>query len=208
VLAGAVIQGAEAAGVLVASVLAGVDAVGGRSYHEDSGIALTVIGIATALALGLVAVGLARGRAWSRTPALLTQLFAGIVSIYLLQGHRYAWGGPGMAVALAGFVALLAPPSLRALARGPVAPGADEKPADGKPAPATAKAQSAKAQPAKAQPAKAQPAGAEAGAASAKTPAKAAPVGAKSAPAGVKTGPAQRKTAPAQPKGSSADRKG
>jgi hypothetical protein len=203
VLAGAVIQGAEAAGVLVASVLAGVDAVGGRSYHEDSGIALTVIGIATALALGLVAVGLARGRAWSRTPALLTQLFAGIVSIYLLQGHRYAWGGPGMAVALAGFVALLAPPSLRALARGPVAPGADEKPADGKPAPATAKAQSAKAQPAKAQ-----PAGAEAGAASAKTPAKAAAVGAKSAPAGVKTGSAQRKTAPAQPKGSSADRKG
>jgi hypothetical protein len=208
VLAGAVIQGAEAAGVLVASVLAGVDAVGGRSYHEDSGIALTVIGIATALALGLVAVGLARGRAWSRTPALLTQLFAGIVSIYLLQGHRYAWGGPGMAVALAGFVALLAPPSLRALARGPVAPGADEKPADEKPAPATAKAQSAKAQPAKAQPAKAQPAGAEAGAASAKTPAKAAAVGAKSAPAGVKTGSAQRKTAPAQPKGSSADRKG
>jgi hypothetical protein len=203
VLAGAVIQGAEAAGVLVASVLAGVDAVGGRSYHEDSGIALTVIGIATALALGLVAVGLARGRAWSRTPALLTQLFAGIVSIYLLQGHRYAWGGPGMAVALAGFVALLAPPSLRALARGPVAPGADEKPADEKPAPATAKAQSAKAQPAKAQ-----PAGAEAGAASAKTPAKAAAVGAKSAPAGVKTGSAQRKTAPAQPKGSSADRKG
>jgi hypothetical protein len=203
VLAGAVIQGAEAAGVLVASVLAGVDAVGGRSYHEDSGIALTVIGIATALALGLVAVGLARGRAWSRTPALLTQLFAGIVSIYLLQGHRYAWGGPGMAVALAGFVALLAPPSLRALARGPVAPGADEKPADEKPAPATAKAQSAKAQSAKAQ-----PAGAEAGAASAKTPAKAAAVGAKSAPAGVKTGSAQRKTAPAQPKGSSADRKG
>jgi hypothetical protein len=203
VLAGAVIQGAEAAGVLVASVLAGVDAVGGRSYHEDSGIALTVIGIATALALGLVAVGLARGRAWSRTPALLTQLFAGIVSIYLLQGHRYAWGGPGMAVALAGFVALLAPPSLRALARGPVAPGADEKPADEKPAPATAKAQSARAQSAKAQ-----PAGAQAGAASAETPAKAAPVGAKSAPAGVKTGSAQRKTAPAQPKGSSADRKG
>jgi hypothetical protein len=208
VLVGAVIQGAEAAGVLVASVLAGVDAFGGRSYHEDSGIALTVIGIATALALGLVAVGLARGRAWSRTPALLTQLFAGIVSIYLLQGHRYAWGGPGMAVALAGFVALLAPPSLRALARGPVAPGADEKPADEKPAPATAKAQSAKAQSAKAQSAKAQPAGAEAGAASAGTPAKAAPVGAKSAPAGVKTGPAQRKAAPAQPKGSSADRKG
>ncbi len=198
VLVGAVIQGVEAAGVLVASVLAGVDTVGGRSYRADSGIALTVIGIATALALGLVAVGLARGRAWSRTPALLTQLFAGIVSIYLLQGHRYAWGGPGMAVALAGFVALLAPPSLHALARGPVVPGADETPADEKPAPAAVKAQ----------PAKAQSAGAEAGAASAETAAKAAPVGAKSAPAGVKTRPAQRKAAPAQPKGPSAGRKG
>jgi hypothetical protein len=155
VLVGAVIQGVEAAGVFGASVLAGVDAVGGRSYHEDSGIALTVIGIATALALGLVAVGLARGREWSRTPALLTQLFAGIVSIYLLQGHRYAWGGPGMAMALAGFAALLAPPSLRALARGPKVPPADKTPADKTPAPAAR----AKTRPAQRKAAPAQPKG-------------------------------------------------
>jgi len=92
----AVVQGIEAAGVLGASVLAGIDAGSGRSYHTNSGIALTVIGIGTAVALGYVAAGLARARRWSRTPALLTQLFAGIVSIYLLQGHRYDWGGPGL----------------------------------------------------------------------------------------------------------------
>ncbi len=123
----AVVQGVEAAGVLLASVLAGVDAAGGRSYHTDSGIALTVIGIATALALGYVAAGLARARTWSRTPALLTQLFTGIVSIYLVQAPRYAWGVPGLVLAAAGFVTLLVPPSVRALASGPPAPPGDPK---------------------------------------------------------------------------------
>ena len=115
----AAVQAVEAAGVLGASVIAGIDAGSGHSYHTNSGIALTVIGVVTAVALGYVATGLAWARRWSRTPALLTQLFAGIVSIYLVQGHRYEWGGPGLALAAAGFVALLVPPSMRALARGP-----------------------------------------------------------------------------------------
>ena len=127
VIGAAVVQGVEAAGVLLASVLAGFDTGSGRSYHADSGVALTVIGIATALALGYVAAGLARARSWSRTPALLTQLFTGIVSIYLVQGHRYEWGVPGLVLAVAGFVTLLVPPSLRALASGPPIPPADRK---------------------------------------------------------------------------------
>jgi hypothetical protein len=118
-VAAAVVQGIEAAGVLLASVLAGVDAGSGQSYHTNSGIALTVIGIATALALGYIATGLIRARSWSRTPALLTQLFTGIVSIYLIQSHRYEWGGPGLVLTVAGFAALLVPPSLRALASSP-----------------------------------------------------------------------------------------
>jgi hypothetical protein len=125
-VAAVVVQAIEAAGVLGASVLAGIDAGSGRSYHTSSGVALTVIGSATAVALGYVASGLARGRRWSRTPALLTQLFAGIVSIYLIQGHRYDWGVPGLALAAAGLVALLVPPSVRALARGP-SPAEPEK---------------------------------------------------------------------------------
>jgi hypothetical protein len=114
-----VVQAVEAAAVFFAAVLAGVDAGRGRSYHADSGVALTVIGIVTALALGYVASGLARARPWSRTPALLTQLFTGIVSIYLIQGHRLEWGVPGLVLAVAGFVTLLVPPSLRALAGKP-----------------------------------------------------------------------------------------
>ena len=121
------IQGIEAAGVFGASVLAGVDAAGGHSYHTNSGIALTLIGICTAITLGYVATGVARIRPWSRTPALLTQLFCGIVSIYLLQASRYDWGAPGLVLAIAGFATLLVPASTRALARGPLATSADRR---------------------------------------------------------------------------------
>jgi len=115
--AAAVIQAAESVLVLLATVLAGVDTAAGQSYHANSGIALTVIGVAAAGALVLVAAGLARARRWSRTPALLTQLFAGIVGSYLLQGHRLDWGLALVGLAVLGFAALLSPPSMRALTR-------------------------------------------------------------------------------------------
>ena len=113
--AAAVIQVAESVVVLLATVLAGVDAASGQSYHANSGIALTVLGVAAVAALAVVAAGLARARRWSRTPALLTQLFAGIVGIYLLQGHRLDWGLALVVLAVLGFAMLLSPPSLRAL---------------------------------------------------------------------------------------------
>src|SRR5215472_5381440 len=114
--AAAVVQAAEAVLVLAATVLAGIDTAAGRSYQTGSGIALTLIGAASAAALAAVAAGLARARRWSRTPALLTQLFVGIVGIYLLQASRLDWGVLSVVLAVAGFAALLSPPSLRALA--------------------------------------------------------------------------------------------
>ena len=141
-LGAAGVQAADALIVLVASVLAGVDTASGQSYQRGSGIALTLIGLATAAALAWIAVGLSQGRRWSRTPAVLTQLFVGIVGIYLVQGHRYEWGIPSLALAAAGFALLLMPASLRALAG---------KPADGPghQAPPRAKTGSAKKPPAK-----------------------------------------------------------
>jgi hypothetical protein len=122
-LGAAGVQAADALIVLVASVLAGVDTASGQSYQRASGIALTLIGLATAAALAWVAVGLSQGRRWSRTPAGLTQLFVGIVGIYLVQGHRYEWGIPSLALAAAGFTLLLMPASLRALAGKPAGDG-------------------------------------------------------------------------------------
>ena len=114
-LGAAGVQAADALMVLAASVLAGIDTVSGQSYQRGSGIALTVIGLATAAALAWIAVGLSQGRRWSRTPAALTQLFVGIVGIYLVQGHRYEWGIPSLLLAAAGLALLLMPASLRAL---------------------------------------------------------------------------------------------
>ena len=116
-LAGAV-QAAEAVLLLAATVLAAVDTAAGKSYQAASGIALTVIGLLTVGLLLLIALGLARARQCTRTPALMTQLFTGIVGIYLVQGSRLEWGIPALALAAAGLVALFAPASTKVLARG------------------------------------------------------------------------------------------
>jgi len=113
--------------VLAAAVLAGVSAAEGKSYQNSSGIALTAIGVGTAVLLALIALGLLRVRRWSRTPALLTQLFTGIIGIYLLQGSRYWLGGPAIALALAGFALLLVPASMRALTFSPREPAGPAK---------------------------------------------------------------------------------
>jgi hypothetical protein len=122
----AVVQGIEAAGVLLASVLAAIDTASGKSYELASGIAITVIGFGMALGLGLVARGLWAGRRWTRTPTLLTQLFVGIVGIYMVQAPRYSWGIPALLLAVAGAVLLLAPASAQALT-----PGRAEEPGRG-----------------------------------------------------------------------------
>jgi hypothetical protein len=114
----AVIVAIEAVGVLAASVLAGLDTGAGKAYHQSSGIAITVIGVCTAVGLGLVARALQSGRRWTRTPALLTQLFTGIVGIYLIQAPRYSWGIPALLLAVAGFAMLFAPASMQVLTPG------------------------------------------------------------------------------------------
>ena len=151
-LGAAAVQAADALIVVAGSVLAGVDTIAGKSYQTGSGIALTLIGLATAAALGWVALGLAGARRWSRTPAALTQLFIGIVGIYLVQGHQYAWGIPALLLACAGLALVLAPASLRALARPQPGSGPDPQ------TPSQAKAVPAETGPAKTGPAKTGPA--------------------------------------------------
>jgi len=122
--AAALVEGMQVVGILVAAILSGIATLQGKSYENASGIAITLIGIGAAIALGFVAYGLARARRWSRTPALLTQLFTGIVGIYLVQGARYWWGVPALVLSVAGLVLLLVPPSIRALTNqsSPVSP--------------------------------------------------------------------------------------
>jgi hypothetical protein len=120
------VQAAEVVLILIATVLSAIDLASGKSYETNSGIALTVIGFCMVILLGLVAHGIYRMHRWPRTPALLTQLFTGIVGIYLVQAPRYDWGIPAIALALAGFASLLNPTSIRLLSPGrpETAPGA------------------------------------------------------------------------------------
>jgi hypothetical protein len=126
------VQAVEAAVVCVASVLSAVDTAAGKSYQLGSGIALTVIGFATVAALGWVAVGLAKARPWSWTPAMLVQLFTLIIGIYLLQSRRYDWGTAAVVLPLAAAVLLLLPGSLDLYGRKP-SPDPAARP-EGKPA--------------------------------------------------------------------------
>jgi len=118
-LVAAAAQAIEAAGLCVAGVFAAVSTADGRSYQAANGIALTLLAFGAAAGLAAIAVGLARARPWSRTPAVMTQLFVVIAGITLLNGHRPEWGVPALLLAVVCVAGLLTPASLRALNRPP-----------------------------------------------------------------------------------------
>jgi hypothetical protein len=126
-------QAAEAVGLGVAAVFAAVSTADGQSYQQASGIALTLIAFGTAAALAAFAVGLDRARPWSRTPVVMTQLFAGGAGVYLLIGHRWGWGVPALALAAGCLAGLFTPASVRALNRPP-RPPVEPAPAQRQPA--------------------------------------------------------------------------
>ena len=107
----------EAAGLLVAAVVTTVDTVSGGSYHQNSGIALSILAYLAAAVAALVARGLFRASQWSRTPALYIQLFVGTTGVYLLNGHHLDWGLPALLLAVLGFLGVCLPPSWKTLSR-------------------------------------------------------------------------------------------
>jgi hypothetical protein len=116
-LVAAAAQAAEALGLGVVIVLNVIDAVSGNTSTASNATAQIVFEVVVAAGVALIALGIARARPWSRTPAVLTQVFTGMIAIWLLQAHRYAWGIPALVLAIAGLAGLLAPSSWRALAR-------------------------------------------------------------------------------------------
>jgi hypothetical protein len=112
-------QAIEAVGLCVAAVFAAVSTAAGKSHQTAAGIALTLLAFGAAAGLAGIAVGLAKARPWSRTPALMTQLFVVIAGITLLDGHRPEWAVPALVLSAACVVGLLSPDSVRALNRPP-----------------------------------------------------------------------------------------
>jgi hypothetical protein len=121
----AAIVALEAVGLCVAVVANSIDDVDGRTSTASNAAGFIVLEVIVAIGVALIAVGIARVRPWARTPAVMIQVITGVIAIWLLQAHRYDWGVPALLLAIAGLVALLSPPSLRALAR----PSPAEEPA-------------------------------------------------------------------------------
>src|SRR5947209_4576778 len=115
----AAVQAVEGAGLLVAAGLAAVATADGESYERSSGIALTLISVATAALFAAFAAGLAKARPWTRTPVVMFQLAIGIWGVFLLTGHHYEWGVPMLLLPAVALACIFTPASLRALNRPP-----------------------------------------------------------------------------------------
>lgn len=110
-------QAAEAVGLCVAIVLNVIDSVSGDAWTTSNAIAFIVVEVIVMIGVAWIAFGVVRLRPWSRTPAILTQILTGVIALWLLEADRYAAGIPALLLAIAGLTGLLAPSSLRALAR-------------------------------------------------------------------------------------------
>jgi hypothetical protein len=101
----------------VAIILNVIDSVSGDAWTTSNAIGFIVLEAIVAAGVALIASGIARFRPWSRTPAVMTQVFTILIALWLLEAHRYAWGIPALLVAIAALAGLFAPTSLRALSR-------------------------------------------------------------------------------------------
>jgi hypothetical protein len=107
----------EAVGLCVAVVANAVDDVNGRTGTQSNAVGFMAFEFIIAVGVAWIAWGIARVRPWSRTPAVILQVFTVMIAVWLLQAHRYDWGLPALLLALAGLAGLFAPASLRALNR-------------------------------------------------------------------------------------------
>jgi hypothetical protein len=109
--------GLETVGLLAVAAVNLSDLAGGQTYQASNGVAIIVIEVIVAIGVAAVAAGIVRLRPWSRTPAVMTQVFTFIIGIVLIQAHRLGWGLPALVFAVAGLVGLFAPTSLAKLNR-------------------------------------------------------------------------------------------
>jgi hypothetical protein len=113
--AAAAIEAVEGAAVLAVGLFVGIEAIIGSPNDLASAVVLALMAVAAGIGIIAVGRGLWQTRRWARAPALLTQIFAVIAAISMIQSKRQAVGVVLIALALAGAATLLSPPSTRAL---------------------------------------------------------------------------------------------
>ncbi|MFD1720061.1 hypothetical protein [Amnibacterium endophyticum] len=105
---------------LVASPYGVRSTTGGGTGDPTSGIAVAVFVLIFAVLLAVVAIGLVRTRAWTRSAALVWQIVQALIGAYSLQGAGAAigFGVAAVALALVALVLLFSRPVREALDRG------------------------------------------------------------------------------------------
>ncbi|HEY0539251.1 MAG TPA: hypothetical protein VGD53_12815 [Actinoallomurus sp.] len=113
--AAAAVEALEGIALVAVGLYVGVEAVAGSPNDLTSAVVLALMAIAAGVGIVAVGRGLWQTRRWGRAPALLTQIFAVIAAISMIQSRRQAIGAVLIVLAVAGAAALLSPPSTRAL---------------------------------------------------------------------------------------------
>lgn len=100
--------------MLAAGIYVGIETIVGSPNDLASAVALALMALAAGA--GIIAAGRAlwQARRWGRAPALLTQIFALIAAISMIQSRRQVLGGVLIVLAVVAAAALLSPPSTRA----------------------------------------------------------------------------------------------
>jgi hypothetical protein len=120
----AAVLAAEGAALLAYSVVNVIDIAAGHSSRGSNGLGLVLLQVVVIVFLALLALGVLRLQPWTRTPAVMMQVLIGAVALALLQARQYPWGALTLVLAVAALATLLAPASLKALARpGPADEG-------------------------------------------------------------------------------------
>ena len=109
----AVAQGLEAAGLLAAVAVNLSDLAGGQTSQRSNAVAFIGVELIVAIGVAAIAAAIVRVRPWSRTPAVMTQVFTAIIGIALIQAHRSGGDCPPSLFAVAGLAGLFAPPEAR-----------------------------------------------------------------------------------------------
>ncbi|MGH3381097.1 MAG: hypothetical protein ACRDP6_40825 [Actinoallomurus sp.] len=111
----AAIEALEGTAVTVVGLYVGIEAIAGSPNDLASAVVLALMAVAAGIALVAVGRGLWQARRWARAPALLTQIFAVIAGISMIQSRRQAVGIVLIVLAVAAAATLMSPASARAI---------------------------------------------------------------------------------------------
>ncbi len=111
VKAAAALEGLEGAVAIVGGLFTAWELLAGEAVDPATAIGVIVFALAGGAGMLACAVGLLRAASWSRSPAVVTQLFALPVAWALWQSEQYAFAVPLGLVAVLALVMVLSPPS-------------------------------------------------------------------------------------------------